>query len=375
MPTAGAPSVKPCAAPRYGAARIHLGGAMTTVLFIPGLVCDDFVWQAAIDRLGDLPHAVADISAQDSITGMARDLLARHAGRLILVGHSLGGRVAMEMARQAHGRIAGLALLNTGIHPVRAGEDAKRQAMITMGYAQGMAAVAAAWLPGMMNAQTQPDPALMAQLTDMVIRMGPDVHARQLRALLTRPDAGASLAYKGPMLLITGRQDTWSPIAQHEDIRALCPQARLEIIENAGHFAPVEQAETTANLLADWAQGVARADARLDRIPETPLYDRPRSTAGYVLNKMAMGLSTPQGRADFLANEDAYLARFDLSPDQLAAVKSRDWAEMVRLGGNLFYILKLSAVDPTPIREIGAAQAGLSMDTFLDTRLGKVTNG
>jgi protocatechuate 4,5-dioxygenase alpha chain len=48
---------------------------------------------------------------------------------------------------------------------------------------------------------------------------------------------------------------------------------------------------------------------------------------------------------------------------------------MVRLGGNLFYILKISAVDPTPIRAIGAAQAGLSLDAFLDTRLGKVTNG
>ena len=348
---------------------------MATVLFIPGLVCDGLVWQAAQAAMGDLPSAVADIYAHESIPDMARDLLARHDGRLILVGHSLGGRVAMEMARMAHGRVAGLALLNTGIHPVRAGEEGKRQAMITMGYAQGMAAVAAAWLPGMMNAEVAPNPALMQALTDMVIRMGPDVHARQLRALLTRPDAGASLAYKGPILLITGRQDTWSPIAQHEDIRALCPQARLEIIENAGHFAPVEQPDAVAAVLANWALGVARDDVTLDRIPDTPLYDRPRGTLGYALNKMAMGLSTPQGRADFLADEDAYLARFDLTDAQAAAVKARDWAEMVRLGGNLFYILKLSAVDPTPIRAIGAAQAGLSMDTFLDTRLGKVTNG
>jgi protocatechuate 4,5-dioxygenase alpha subunit len=348
---------------------------MATVLFIPGLVCDGLVWQAGQAAMGGLPNVVADTSAHDSIPEMARDLLAQHDGRLILVGHSLGGRVAMEMARMAHGRVAGLALLNTGMHPKRDGEDAKRHAMMEMGYEQGMAAVAAAWLPGMMNSAAAPDPALLSALSDMVVRMGPDVHARQLRALLTRPDAAATLAYKGPMLLITGRQDTWSPIAQHEDIRALCPQARLEIIEDAGHFAPVEQPEVVAVLLANWARGVARDDVSLDRIPDTPLYDRPRGTLGYALNKMAMGLSTPQGRADFLADEDAYLARFNLTPQQTAAVKARDWAEMVRLGGNLFYILKLSAVDPTPIRAIGAAQAGLSMDTFLDTRLGKVTNG
>lgn len=112
-----------------------------------------------------------------------------------------------------------------------------------------------------------------------------------------------------------------------------------------------------------------------DRIPDTPLFDRARANAGYELNKMAMGLSNPEGRAAFLADEDAYLARFRLSAEQTDAVKRRDWAEMVRLGGNLFYILKISAVDPTPIREIGAAQAGMELQEFLDTRLGKVTNG
>ena len=112
-----------------------------------------------------------------------------------------------------------------------------------------------------------------------------------------------------------------------------------------------------------------------DRIPDTPLFDRKRANSGYALNKMAMGLSTPEGRKAFLKDEDAYLDRYALSSEQRAAVKARDWAEMVRLGGNLFYILKISAVDPTPIREIGAAQAGMDLQDFLDTRLGKVTNG
>lgn len=112
-----------------------------------------------------------------------------------------------------------------------------------------------------------------------------------------------------------------------------------------------------------------------DRIPDTPLFDRKRSNQGYELNKMAMGLSSPEGRAAFLADEDAYVDSFKLTAEQRAAVKARDWAEMVRLGGNLFYILKISAVDPTPIREIGAAQAGMELQEFLDTRLGKVTNG
>lgn len=345
---------------------------MPTVLLIPGLLSDGFVWSGVSAAL---PSIVADVTTQASIPDMARDLLARHTGRLILAGHSMGGRVAMEMARMAPGRIAGLALLNTGIHPKREGEEVKRQAMIDLANGQGMAALAAKWLPGMMNSEAHPDAALMADLTAMCLRMTPEIHERQLRALLTRPNAGASLAFKGPMLLVVGRQDVWSPIAQHEEIARLCPQARLEIVEDAGHFAPVEQSATVAALLAEWARGIAKADAGLDRIPDTPLFDRPRSNTGYALNKMAMGLSTPEGRAAFLADEGAYLDRFKLTPEQRSAVMARDWEEMVRLGGNLFYILKISAVDPTPIRAIGAAQAGMSLDAFLETRLGKVTNG
>jgi len=348
---------------------------MTTVVLIPGLVSDGFVWTAAAAALAPLPVVIADVTTQNSIEDMARSLLAQHGGRLLLAGHSMGGRVAMEMARQAPGRIAGMALLNTGMHPRRDGEEAKRQAMIDLAHGQGMAALASAWLPGMMNAARPPEPGLMADLAAMVCRMTPEIHERQLRALLARPDAAATLAFAGPMLLITGAQDVWSPVAQHRDIARLCPQARLEVIPDAGHFAPVEQPSVVSRLLADWAKPVVAADSGLDRIPDTPLFDRPRSNAGYALNKMAMGLATPEGRAAFLVDEGAYLDRFRLTQEQRAAVMARNWEEMVRLGGNLFYILKISAVDPTPIRAIGAAQAGMSLDAFLETRLGKVTNG
>jgi hypothetical protein len=79
------------------------------------------------------------------------------------------------------------------------------------------------------------------------------------------------------MVRCIGETDVWSPVAQHRDIARLCPQAWLEIIPGAGHFAPVEQAGTVARLLADWARSVIPADAGIDRIPDTPLFDLPRA--------------------------------------------------------------------------------------------------
>lgn len=110
-------------------------------------------------------------------------------------------------------------------------------------------------------------------------------------------------------------------------------------------------------------------------IPDTPLFDRAGSIRGYRLNKMAMGLGRPANRISFKENEAAYLDSFGLTAEEKSAVMKRDWHEMVRLGGNLFFILKISAVDPTPITRIGAAQASMGHEEFLRERLGKNING
>lgn len=106
-------------------------------------------------------------------------------------------------------------------------------------------------------------------------------------------------------------------------------------------------------------------------IPDTPLLHRESNLRGYKLNKMAMALGDPAGREAFKADEAAFLDRYGLSAEEKDAVQSRDWEKMVALGGNLFFILKIAAVDPVPITAIGAAQAGMDHATFLKTRLGK----
>jgi protocatechuate 4,5-dioxygenase alpha chain len=110
-------------------------------------------------------------------------------------------------------------------------------------------------------------------------------------------------------------------------------------------------------------------------LPETPLLDRPHALSGYNINKMAMGLMDPANRDAFRKDEGGYLDRFGLTPEEKSAVMSRDWQEMVRLGGNLFFILKISAIDPTPITQIGADQAGMEHNAFLTQRLGRKING
>jgi pimeloyl-ACP methyl ester carboxylesterase len=224
------------------------------VILLPGLLCDASIWGAQIVALR--PYAsvtVADFSQLDSLEAMARAALGLRQGPLVAIGHSMGARVALEMIRAAPERIARLALLDTGIHPVREGEEANRLLLVDLAFKQGMGALADRWLPPMVHEARVHDRLLMEPLKAMVMRATPEQHQRQIRALLNRPDPRALLPMiKCPVLVMVGRQDRWSPVAQHEEIAALIPDAELVVIEDSGHMSPLERPNQVTNTLLRW---------------------------------------------------------------------------------------------------------------------------
>lgn len=222
-----------------------------TLLFIPGLLSDQTAWQPVRGLLGQ--GSIADLGDQDSINGMAADLLAAHPGPLAVAGHSMGARVALEMHRQAPARISRLALLDTGTHPAKPGEEVNRLRRIRLGYEQGMAALCRDWLPPMLARANQTRNEITKPLTEMVLRQTPERHENQIRALLNRPDARAELSsITCPTLILVGAEDQWSPPAQHREINAAIPGSTLVIIKCAGHFAPFEAPAETARLMKAW---------------------------------------------------------------------------------------------------------------------------
>ena len=227
---------------------------MQQLLLISGLLCDAAIWRD-VERLlaGRVAVQVKALPDCDSITAMAAQLLHEAPERFALAGHSMGARVALEMVRQDPQRITRLALLNTGVHPVRVGEADGRQRLLRLAREQGMAAVAAEWLPPMMGAPPARQTQVLPELTAMVLRQTPARFAAQVSALLGRPDAEAALAaVRVPTLLASGTADNWSPLAQHEQMLRQLPQATLVAIENAGHMSPTEQPAAVARALLAW---------------------------------------------------------------------------------------------------------------------------
>lgn len=179
-----------------------------------------------------------------TIEAMADYALARLPERFVLLGHSMGARVALEVFRKAHDRVAGLILANTGVHPVKTGEAEKRYALRDIGRQHGIEALVAEWLPPMIAAARRQDALIHDPLEAMCLSAGLATYEAQIEALLSRRDTADVLRQiQCPTLVITGSEDSWAPPAQHEEIALAVSGATLAIVQGAGHMLPFEDPE------------------------------------------------------------------------------------------------------------------------------------
>lgn len=227
---------------------------MQSLFMLCGLLCDEAVWADVPARLADLAQVrIVSFPGCTRIGEMAERVLDSAPPAFALAGHSMGGRVALEVWRRAPHRVTGLGLLNTGVHPTRAAEHASRGLLVHLARTQGMAALARQWLPPMMGAAPSRVAEVMPELLAMVGRATPEMFAGQVSALLHRPDARPLLpTIDVPTLFLSGANDTWSSIAQHADMQRLVAHATLVEIAGAGHMAPIERPESVARAMRRW---------------------------------------------------------------------------------------------------------------------------
>jgi pimeloyl-ACP methyl ester carboxylesterase len=218
-----------------------------TPILLPGFLCDETVWQDQISALTPKYDClVPDYGHLDSLSAMAGAVLAQAPNRFAVAGHSMGGRIALEIFRQAPHRVTHIALLDTGCHARSAGEDGAeeehgRRKLLAIAREQGMRSMAANWIPPMIHPDRRADTALVDRIVRMMERKTPNIFEAQMNAPLSRPEAGDLLSrIECPALILTGSHDAWSPPVRHEEMAAAIPNSTLTIVPGCGHMSTME---------------------------------------------------------------------------------------------------------------------------------------
>jgi protocatechuate 4,5-dioxygenase alpha chain len=99
-------------------------------------------------------------------------------------------------------------------------------------------------------------------------------------------------------------------------------------------------------------------------IPGTPIFDGVQAQKGFALNRMCFSFNNAENRAAFLKDEDAYCAKYGLTPQQREAVRQRSVLKLIEAGGNVYYLAKLAGIFGLNVQDIGAQQTGMSVEDF-----------
>ena len=257
-------------------------GAGSLVLFIHGLGQSSFCWRGLRDRLPGHRLIALDLkgfgqsdkpdddkySVADQATLVSEFIAALDLGQVALVGHSLGGAIALQLALLAQkadeGRVRGLILMDPAAYPQGMPNFMKLFRTPVLGE------LALLLTPPEFGARL----ALKQQYYDAgkVSEEAIEAYAGAMRspgargALLATarqiipPNVDEIIAsypqVKVPTLLIWGDHDSLVPLEIGKRLSQDIPGARLEVVENCGHCPQEEMPDPTADLVSGFLRSL-----------------------------------------------------------------------------------------------------------------------
>lgn len=226
----------------------------SSLLLVPGLLCDASLWAHQVSYLADIAAvSVAETGFDETLGDMAERALAVAPARFALAGLSMGGYVALEIMRRAPDRVSHLALLDTSARPDDDDMRQRRRGFIELAEQGKFKGVTPRLMPAFIHPDRLEDAPLVEAVTRMTETVGKDAFLRQQKAIMARPDSRSDLeGIKAPTIVICGRQDLATPLELSEEIAEGIPEARLCVIEECGHLSTMERPHAVTALMRDW---------------------------------------------------------------------------------------------------------------------------
>ena len=221
---------------------------------VPGMMCDERIFSPQIEELSqNLEVTIADISNFSSVSELASDVLKKAPKSFSLLGHSMGGIVAMEIYSQEPKRIEKLILMDTNPKAELDEVKLKREPQIKEVNKGKLLEVMRDEMKPNYLAESENKRSILNVCMDMALTLGPDVFINQSRALQSRLDQQNTIqSIKIPVLIMCGSEDKLCPVERHEMMHNMISDSDLIIINNAGHMPTLEQPRETTEVLKEW---------------------------------------------------------------------------------------------------------------------------
>jgi 3-oxoadipate enol-lactonase len=236
----------------FGAIGVEDQGAdaATPIVFLHGVGSDKSVWRPQLEHFGETRRAIAfdypGYGESDALAGASRDDLAASilaamdalgVSRAHVCGLSLGGVIAIAMHAGAPDRCASLILADTfAAHPDGAGIFERS---VAASRTMGMRALAEARVDMLLGSAATAE--LRAETVETMAVIDPGAYRVGAEAVWLADQRERVVDIRVPTLVLCGAEDRITPPALSEELAALIPAARLELIESAGHLANAEQ--------------------------------------------------------------------------------------------------------------------------------------
>lgn len=252
---------------------IHLRtlGQGPAVLLLHGFGETGAIWQHQLPALTGFRLLVPDLpgsglsapTADLSIDGMATTLWqlldAEGINHCTILGHSMGGYIALAMLEQHPQRLKGLGLVHSSAFADTEAKKETRRKGIAFMQQHGAPLFLQTATPNLYAPQSQEEQkSLIQRHIDSVATAHTEAHIAYYHAMMNRPDRASLLPQADfPMLFVLGKHDQAVPLADGLKQAHLPRQSVVHLLQNSGHMGMVEEPEICNKLLLQYLSQVA----------------------------------------------------------------------------------------------------------------------
>jgi pimeloyl-ACP methyl ester carboxylesterase len=246
-------------------------GSGTPLLFIHGWPHNRTLWSGQLSGLATHARCIAPdlrgfggsmVRGPYTISQYADDMVrlldALHLDRVVVVGLSMGGYVALDLLRRHRARVRALVLASTRASADSDEARAKRERLIEFIERQGVEALAEQQLSTMLAASTRRSRPEVAEALRRMMASAPAAGAiGAQRAMIARRDSTDLLrTIDVPTLVVGGAEDSITPPEELSAMAAAIPDARLELIAAASHACAFEKPAAFDHLVGELLAGL-----------------------------------------------------------------------------------------------------------------------